>query len=797
MHQACGLCTPGGESRFRFPGAAYGILLAVGISGFAAPTGDLLISRSIYAGDSNTVHIGQSLPGGGTAVSDGSYPGVWNNENPDPSFGVTAPIFLDRRALAGNSLTPVNTVTVPTAQIVTSFSSKSELALTLSTDGRHITFMGYAAPVNALDVSNSNTANHVDPTNPVAAIYPRAVGDLDATGASRTVQVTAVDAYSGNNGRAAILDAAGNQYFLVGNAGNGSGTEPVNIVDNTGVQLAVPGAAGETMVVGQQQGTPGSKNGFQFGFSIAQLGLGTDKSGKDDNFRGVAIFGNTLYATKGSGSNGVNTVYQVGSAGVLPTAASASTTPITILPGFSNIIAKSASGVQNPFGLWFADSATLYVADEGDGNAADAATSPEAGLQKWVLAGDGQWHNVYTLQNGLNLGTSYGVPGMPDSLNPATDGLRSLTGRVNGDGTVTLFAATSTVSQAVDQGADPNELVTITDTVALQTAAQAANEQFTVLQTAAFGEVLRGVAFVPLDAPTAVAGSNQMTQVGQTVHLDGSASFAPNTSADSLLYAWSFVSQPGASSAALTGAATEHPSFSANAPGTYVLQLVVTDPHTGLSSAPAQVTVSSVYVPPTADAGPDQSALVGATVTLNGNGSDPSGLSLNYAWSFAARPAGSTASLSAANTADASFRPDRVGSYLLSLTVGDVYGSSAPDTMGVTVITAGDYAQQQIAAAINEAAGLPAADFAAPGLRRAFQVILRGAILALQGGHCDAAKVFLDLAVLRTDGVPLRGHVDTNGPGKDWITAAAAQTAIYRDLEKALGVIGSAACRHR
>ena len=49
---------------------------------------------------------------------------------------------------------------------------------------------------------------------------------------------------------------------------------------------------------------------------------------------------------------------------------------------------------------------------------------------------------------------------------PAIDGLRNLTGQVNGDGTVTLYAATSTVSFNGDQGADPNSLVSITDNLA-------------------------------------------------------------------------------------------------------------------------------------------------------------------------------------------------------------------------------------------------------------------------------------------------------------------------------------------
>jgi hypothetical protein len=56
-----------------------------------------------------------------------------------------------------------------------------------------------------------------------------------------------------------------------------------------------------------------------------------DKSGKDDNFRGERIFHNTLYVTKGSGGNGIDTVFQVGAAGMLPTLMTASSTQVTIL----------------------------------------------------------------------------------------------------------------------------------------------------------------------------------------------------------------------------------------------------------------------------------------------------------------------------------------------------------------------------------------------------------------------------------------------------------------------------------
>jgi len=87
---------------------------------------------------------------------------------------------------------------------------------------------------------------------------------------------------------------------------------------------------------------------------------------------------------------------------------------------------------------------------------------------------------------------------------PATDGLRNIIGRNNGDGTATIWAITSTVSGNGDQGADPNKLVVITDTVAAETLP--ATEKFSTLQTAGFGEVLRGVSFTPGRSVTGADG---------------------------------------------------------------------------------------------------------------------------------------------------------------------------------------------------------------------------------------------------------------------------------------------------
>jgi uncharacterized protein (TIGR03437 family) len=472
-----------------------------GFSGFTA--GNLVVSRSVYAGDATTIVKGQALPpvcpstaacGTGVASDNGAYASttstnnVWNNNTVDGSFGITSPIFLDQYTPAG---TLVNTMAIPTSLVTTSFSSKSELALNLSTDGTAITFMAYVAPPNTVDVSNSNTPMVYDPTNPSGGSYFRSVVQVGANGA---LQVTKTNAYSGNNGRAAVL--ANGLYYMVGNANNGGGT-PGNVVASAGVQVATPGQPATTLP--QEVGN----------FSITQvnnpatgLPYAADKVGKDNNFRGLTLFNNTLYTTKGSGSNGLDTVYQVGAAGTLPTLANAATAPITVLPGFPTTLAKTATAASDyPFGIWFANANTLYVADEGDGAAADAAGSTTAGLQKWILV-NGTWQMAYVMQNGLNLGVPYSVANYPASLNPATDGLRNITGVVNANGTVTIWAVTSTVSANGDQGADPNKLVSITDFLANTSPTTGATEQFTTVRTANAGEVLRGVCFAPAAGST-------------------------------------------------------------------------------------------------------------------------------------------------------------------------------------------------------------------------------------------------------------------------------------------------------
>ena len=313
--------------------------------------------------------------------------------------------------------------------------------------------------------------------------------------------------------------------YTAGNAGNGSNPQPDGVILGAGAQIMTPSRRPERA---QQPGQPTPVGSF----SVTQLGDAADKVGKDTNFRGMTIFNHVLYYTKGSGGNGVNTVYFVDTTGKacpsgvgLPEPGAAlPANPIAydpsllqtqgvspynmcILKGFPTALKSAASF---PFGLWFANSRTLYVADEGNGdNTYSAATGTyttaagqtTAGLQKWVLE-NGTWTLAYTLSSGLSLGTPYAVPGYPTGDNaatglpwaPATDGLRNITGQVNRNGTVTIWGVTSTVSGGGDQGADPNKVVAITDSLGAQTLPA---ESFATFESARSGEVLRGVSFTP------------------------------------------------------------------------------------------------------------------------------------------------------------------------------------------------------------------------------------------------------------------------------------------------------------
>lgn len=182
-------------------------------------------------------------------------------------------------------------------------------------------------------------------------------------------------------------------------------------------------------------------------------------------------------------------------------------------------------------------------------------------------------------------------------------------------------------------------------------------------------------------APVARAGADQRAKVGDTVYLDGTGS--TDVDGDPLSFRWSFASRPAASQSTLSNSGAARTPFRLDAPGNYVLELIVEDGKA--ASAPSRVTVTTENTAPVADAGGPRGATVGAPVQLDGSASsDVDGDSLTYRWSFLATPEGSSGTLSAPAAVRPTFTPDRPGIYVIQLVVNDGALESAPTTVQVT-----------------------------------------------------------------------------------------------------------------
>ena len=185
------------------------------------------------------------------------------------------------------------------------------------------------------------------------------------------------------------------------------------------------------------------------------------------------------------------------------------------------------------------------------------------------------------------------------------------------------------------------------------------------------------------------AGPDRTVSVGATVTLKGISSAGANGA--QVVYAWTLTTIPAGSKATLIGDSTSSPTFVADQPGTYVAQLIVND---GVASAPSTMNVIAVAgsdgggagnsQPPVANAGPDQTVTVGATVTLKGiSSAGANGAQVAYAWTLTTIPAGSKATLIGDSTASPTFVADQPGTYVAQLIVNDGV-ASAPSTMNVT-----------------------------------------------------------------------------------------------------------------
>ena len=169
---------------------------------------------------------------------------------------------------------------------------------------------------------------------------------------------------------------------------------------------------------------------------------------------------------------------------------------------------------------------------------------------------------------------------------------------------------------------------------------------------------------------------------GTRITLNGRSS--ADADGDPLTYAWTFVSKPAGSAAALANPTTVSPAFTVDHAGDYIVQLIVNDGT--VNSAADRVLISTDNVAPVANAGPDQGrAAPGSTIALDGSGSsDANGDPLTYSWSFQSKPTGSAAVLSNPTIVSPTFVVDRDGDYVVQLIVSDGTVNSVPNSVTIT-----------------------------------------------------------------------------------------------------------------
>ncbi len=180
--------------------------------------------------------------------------------------------------------------------------------------------------------------------------------------------------------------------------------------------------------------------------------------------------------------------------------------------------------------------------------------------------------------------------------------------------------------------------------------------------------------------PTANAGADQnITLPTNSVTLTGSGSDPDGTITS---YQWTKVSGPAAGT--ITNPTSAATSVTGLVGGIYKFELTVTDNSGASATDIIQVVVFVPNIPPTANAGLDQSiTLPTNTANLSGSGTDLDGTIASYKWTKITGPAAGI--IANANIAITSVTGLTAGVYQFQLLVTDNNGATATDIMQVTV----------------------------------------------------------------------------------------------------------------
>ena len=187
----------------------------------------------------------------------------------------------------------------------------------------------------------------------------------------------------------------------------------------------------------------------------------------------------------------------------------------------------------------------------------------------------------------------------------------------------------------------------------------------------------------PVNPLTAEAGEGREIGIGAFTVLDGSKSV--NTLGKPMAYSWKLLSKPNSSTPNLSNTNQVAAQFSSETAGEYKFELTVSYLNW---SDQDEVTIKVKEGPQgvlEAKAGEDKGGSKGSTIQLDGTASkNETGNTMTFLWEFVQKPEGSTTQFSTATTGITNFQPDKVGDYLIKLTV-KAGSSESSDLVKVTV----------------------------------------------------------------------------------------------------------------
>lgn len=191
----------------------------------------------------------------------------------------------------------------------------------------------------------------------------------------------------------------------------------------------------------------------------------------------------------------------------------------------------------------------------------------------------------------------------------------------------------------------------------------------------------------PKNPLKAEAGEEQQLVPNAVTLLDGSQS--SNSTGAPISFRWELIQKPEGAEVLTSSLNQVAVQFSTNKPGEYIFRLTVSYQNWSDTDTVKIIVVEGPASKLEAKAGEDQVIELGNTAQFDGSGSvNELGGAMEFSWEIIQKPEGSVAEIRFPDDAVANFKPDKVGKYLVKLTV-KVQSNSSADLIELTVTPAG------------------------------------------------------------------------------------------------------------